>query len=320
LTPALTEIPQLILYEAACRALSEAKSVDEAKDFRNKAEAMRAYARQAKNKQMEIDASEIRFRAERRIGELMAAQRDAGLLANGGDAMRARVIKKPEESPPTLAEAGIDKNLADRARKYAAIPEQKFNDIVDDWRGRVEDENARVTANLLDAGGKAHVANNSGENEWYTPPEFIEAAREVLDGILLDPATSKKANETVRAEHIFTVEDNGLIQDWPIGSIWMNPPYAQPLIGQFANRFAAEIGRGSVGIVLVNNATETAWFQTIAATCSAICFPQSRIRFLDPNGNPGAPLQGQAIIYCGPYFDDFREAFGDFGLVVRHGV
>jgi hypothetical protein len=35
---------------------------------------MRAYARQAKNKQLEIDASEIRFRAERRIGELMAAQ------------------------------------------------------------------------------------------------------------------------------------------------------------------------------------------------------------------------------------------------------
>jgi len=64
-------------YDAACRALAEAKSVDEVKDIRNQAEAMRAYAKQAKNKQLEIDASEVRFRAERRIGELMAAQREA---------------------------------------------------------------------------------------------------------------------------------------------------------------------------------------------------------------------------------------------------
>lgn len=48
----------------------------------------------------------------------MAAQREAGLLANGGDAMKARVETKPEvdEQKITLAEAGIDKNLADRAR------------------------------------------------------------------------------------------------------------------------------------------------------------------------------------------------------------
>ena len=51
----------------------------------------------------------------------MEAQREAGLMADGGDAMRARVTGKPEVAPITLAEAGIDKNLADRARKYAAM-------------------------------------------------------------------------------------------------------------------------------------------------------------------------------------------------------
>lgn len=35
------------------------------------------------NKQLEVDASEIRFRAERRIGELMSAQRDGIGLAQG---------------------------------------------------------------------------------------------------------------------------------------------------------------------------------------------------------------------------------------------
>jgi phage N-6-adenine-methyltransferase len=164
-----------------------------------------------------------------------------------------------------------------------------------------------------------HVSHNSGENEWYTPAPFIEAARSVMGGIDLDPASSEIANRTVKADQIFTEQDDGLKQDWPIGRIWMNPPYAQPLMGQFANKFASEVRRGSEGVVLVNNATETAWFQTIAAECSAICFPKTRIRFLDPQGNPGAPLQGQAIIYCGPSPDAFEEAFAAFGLVVRHG-
>jgi len=166
---------------------------------------------------------------------------------------------------------------------------------------------------------QSHVQYNSGENEWYTPAVFIEAARAVLGGFDLDPASSEVANRTVKADRIFTAQDDGLAQEWPIGAIWLNPPYAQPLMGQFADRFAAEVQRGSTGIVLVNNATETAWFQTIAAACSAICFPKSRIRFLRPQGNPGAPLQGQAIIYCGVDVEAFTCEFGGFGLVVSHG-
>jgi hypothetical protein len=137
-----------------------------------------------------------------------------------------------------------------------------------------------------------------------------------MGGIDLDPATSEIANRTVQAAKIFTAEDNGLEQDWPIGRIWMNPPYAQPLIGQFSERMAQEAVRGSEAIVLVNNATETAWFQTMASVCSGICFPKSRIKFLDPKGNPGAPLLGQAAIYFGPNVKSFMAEFSKFGFVV----
>ena len=155
---------QLVKYEAACRAVAEAVSIDEAKEFRDQSEAMRAYAKQAKNKQLEVQAAEIRIRAERRIGELMAAQRDAGLLSTGAAAegIGKRGFEnnpRSESAPITLAEAGIDKSLADRARKYAAIPEDEFNGIVDDWKGRVEQENHRVTVNLLAAGDRAAPAS-----------------------------------------------------------------------------------------------------------------------------------------------------------------
>ena len=53
----------LVHYNAACVALAAAKSTDEVKDWRDKAEAMRAYAHQSKNRQLEIDAAEIRIRA-----------------------------------------------------------------------------------------------------------------------------------------------------------------------------------------------------------------------------------------------------------------
>jgi hypothetical protein len=38
--------------------------------------AMKLYAQQPKDKEMEADASEIRLRAERCLGQMMAAQRD----------------------------------------------------------------------------------------------------------------------------------------------------------------------------------------------------------------------------------------------------
>lgn len=96
--------------------------------------AIRAYAKQAKNKQLEVDATEIRIRAERRVGELMEAQRDTEGLNVG-----ARLVgpgRTRQDDKPTLAEAGIDKHLADRARKLARVPDEQFERKVADWRVR----------------------------------------------------------------------------------------------------------------------------------------------------------------------------------------
>lgn len=159
-----------------------------------------------------------------------------------------------------------------------------------------------------------HVANNSGNNEWYTPTEYIEAARNVMGGIDLDPASSDVANSVVGATSFYTAEDDGLCYEWG-GRVWMNPPYASELIGKFTAKLALHVRTGDVteAIALVNNATETSWFADLVRVSSAVVFPRSRVRFWRPNGELGAPLQGQAILYMGTRRDFFLREFGRFG-------
>lgn len=163
---------------------------------------------------------------------------------------------------------------------------------------------------------KPHVAYNSGNNEWYTPKEFIEAATAVMGGIDLDPASSEIANKTVNAKRFYTVEDNGLEKPW-FGRVWMNPPYASDLIGKFAEKLVFELPNISQAIVLVNNATETEWFYTMVVQATAVCFPRSRVRFVTPDGTTGAPLQGQAILYFGPDVNRFINVFDEKGWCAR---
>lgn len=161
-----------------------------------------------------------------------------------------------------------------------------------------------------------HVSHNSGNNEWYTPPEYIYAARLVMGGIDLDPATSEEANKVVDAERFYTAEDDGLRQPW-FGRVWMNPPYASDLVGRFVDRLASGVERGDIteAVVLVNNATETAWFNRLMGVASAVCFPRGRVRFWQPGGDTGAPLQGQAVVYCGVHTAKFIEEFKGFGWI-----
>jgi phage N-6-adenine-methyltransferase len=167
----------------------------------------------------------------------------------------------------------------------------------------------------LDIVKKPHVSHNSGDNEWYTPEPYIEAARSVMGKIDMDPASHETANETVCAETYYTEENNGLEQDWK-GRLWMNPPYAGNLIGGFCEKMAASVESGDVteAHILVNNATETRWFARLCGVASCICLPTGRIKFWHPR-KVSVPLQGQCVIYIGDNVAAFCEQFAEFGIV-----
>jgi len=95
----------------------------------------------------------------------------------------------------------------------------------------------------------------------------------------------------------------------------MNPPYSGDLIPQFCEKLTNHIKSGDVkqAIVLVNNATETAWFNILIEKATAIVFPKSRVKFYMPDRSYGTPLQGQAVIYFGDNPKLFMEVFKSFG-------
>ena len=272
---------------------------------------------------------EVRLLAARRIGELCPAKpreetgrgkitvRDSDSfpeLCPPPDPKEAGAKGGRGRKAPEIREAFPESQRLSEFRKLADIPMPEFKERIEELKAREE----KITYNKLLSGGKPHVAHASGENEWYTPPEIIIAARQAMGEIDCDPASSQKANDVVRAKRYFTADDNGLEKRWN-GNVWMNPPYAQPLISKFANAIAEKYEAREIkqACILVNNATETEWFQRMLIFASAVCFLRGRVKFLDPEGQPsGAPLQGQAVIYLGENPRGFADAFFEMGIIL----
>jgi phage N-6-adenine-methyltransferase len=295
---------KLARYDNARRALGECHKVDEVKKIRDKAVAMEAYARQAKDMSLSRYATEIRLRAERRLGELMEAQRVAMVRAGVG-----RPKKGVDRTP--LKKAGIDKELAKRARKAAVMPEAAYEKKI-----ARQIDLAEKAASVM--GKAAHVKSEfTGEVEWYTPGAILELVRRVLGDIDLDPASSEVAQKKVLATRFYTVDDDGLKRDW-CGRIWLNPPYAQPHIANFMVKMVEQVSSGNVtqAIMLTHNYTDTDWFHAGVEVCAALCFTRGRIKFYDSEGTVAAPTQGQAFFYFGNQVAEFRNVFSDIGFVV----
>jgi hypothetical protein len=130
--PGTHEETALVRYDAMCRAIAEAHAVDEAKEIRDKARAMEMYFRQARNKEAEDQARNIRLRGERKGGELLADM----AMAPGGRPYQSE-HSTSSEAPQTLSDLGVSKQQSSDWQKLAAIPQAEFEaDLADPmWRG-----------------------------------------------------------------------------------------------------------------------------------------------------------------------------------------
>ena len=171
--------------------------------------------------------------------------------------------------------------------------------------------------------------------EWYTPSAFVEAAREIMGGIDLDPASHEEANLTVKAARFFTEQDNGLDQPWG-GRVFVNPPGG--LVQSFWNALVTEyrIIKGVEQAVWIGYSLEQ--LQTLQVTANEtpldfpMCVPSRRIAFVENEAKKAArlekmiaagkkpnqkssPSHANYITYMGPNVDEFARVFSKFGRV-----
>jgi len=164
-------------------------------------------------------------------------------------------------------------------------------------------------------GGEAMLQSMS--NDWRTPKKYMDAVREVMGEIDLDPASCAEANETVRARKFYSEDDDGLadVNPWA-GRVFLNPPYGK-LGAAFASKLYESLGSGvEEAVMLVNSrATDADWFQPCFD--GVICFTDHRIDFDSPEEKPTSSTHGSVFVYFGPKEERFAEVFAQFGNIVK---
>lgn len=121
---------ELIKWNAARQAIIEAKTVDEVKSIKDKAEAMRAYAKQVgESLEVQNNICEIKLRAERKIGQMSKDMPKAQ-----GTRTDTSVHRVPKYKH--LDDVGIKVQEAKRYEKIAELPEEKFEEIIQETKAK----------------------------------------------------------------------------------------------------------------------------------------------------------------------------------------
>lgn len=202
----------LVKYDAACQAIAEAFTLDEAKEIHDKSVALLAYAKQMNDKEHQMQWAEVAMRAERRWGQIYAESEKAKGTAGSGNANVTGGVKKepPVDSPPTLAEMNVTKRASSRAQKAALIPDDEYEETLAEWRGRVSKETERVT-DILDRKAKKAAKKKK------------KAARE--KAAIVGTCTMMGAD----------VRDDSIIEHGTIDAIITDPPYPKEYLPLYAD-------------------------------------------------------------------------------------
>jgi hypothetical protein len=159
------------------------------------------------------------------------------------------------------------------------------------------------------------INQTSGKVEFWTPQPIIEAARETMGGIDLDPASCFEANQRVKAGAFCTEEDDGLSVEW-FGNVFMNHPFSRDGNAKWINKLVSEYEAGNVNqaCCITFASTSEQWFRPLLEQPQ--CFLSPRTNYITPDGKVFRGVtKGSVVTYFGHWVDHFRKAFSKLGVV-----
>lgn len=132
---------------------------------------------------------------------------------------------------------------------------------------------------------------SSNSNEWATPTDFYKE----LDAEFhfnLDPCCT---HENAKCERHYTIEDDGLIQDWGGARVFCNPPYSRELPKWAKKCYEESRKPNTLVVMLVPARTDTAWFWDWIYGKAEIRFVRGRLHFND--AKQGAPFPSMVVVF-----------------------
>ena len=134
------------------------------------------------------------------------------------------------------------------------------------------------------------VMFSSKSDEWSTPQEFYEK----LDNthhFTLDPCAS---DENHKCDKYYTMETDGLAQNWAGETVFVNPPYSD-IKAWCAKAHAEGCKKGTKVVLLIPSRTDTKYFHEHCMEASEILFVKGRLKFGDQKNC--APFPSMVVIF-----------------------
>lgn len=115
---------------------------------------------------------------------------------------------------------------------------------------------------------------SSATNEWATPQALFDELNSTYN-FTLDPCSD---GINAKCSKFYTIEDDGLSQDWSSDTVFMNPPYGRAISSWIAKAYE-ESRKGATVVCLIPSRTDTRYWHDYCMKASEICLVKGRIKF-----------------------------------------
>lgn len=134
---------------------------------------------------------------------------------------------------------------------------------------------------------------SSNTDLWATPKAFFEKLNERFH-FTLDPCANE---ENHKCDKYYTIEQDGLKQDWGGQRVFCNPPYGSAIKHWVKKCYEESLKPGTLVVMLIPARTDTSYFHDYIYHKAELEFVRGRLHFND--APQGAPFPSMVVIFNG---------------------
>ena len=126
---------------------------------------------------------------------------------------------------------------------------------------------------------------------WSTPWNFFEKLNDEFH-FTLDPCST---HENAKCYKHFTIEEDGLLQDWDNEVVFCNPPYGRQIKDWVKKAYEESQKDNTTVVMLIPARTDTIYFHEYIYHKAEIRFIKGRLKFGDAKN--AAPFPSMVVIF-----------------------